>query len=177
MAERVLVDFPAEQVDVRVMVPTALPAGLLDPAPLTVPLYHEGADGVLVSAEPSLLPPRSRVRERDRLAEKRAVQLATQGLEADGWVLTRDCQKDGVGYDLEFHKHGRRLKVEVKGVQASQLAFNLTPKEFWRATTDEEWVLVVVTSVLAPRQPKVHLVSRDQVVAGQRVVKSYRVRL
>jgi hypothetical protein len=176
-AERVLTDFPVDGVQVSINVPDALPEGLLGSGYSHVPQYTEAEDGRVTAMEPHVLPPRPRDARRNKAAEVRAVQLATKALEEQGWVLERDCQKDGVGYDLRFAKGTRRLKVEVKGIQGSRLAFNLTPKEVWRAERDPEWVLVAVTSVLSPAAPKVHLLSRDRVVTARRVVTGFRVTL
>lgn len=116
-------------------------------------------------------------RKRDRLAELRAVELATKALEADGWSMSADRQTDGVGYDLEFRRADRRLHVEVKGVQGADLTFNLTPKEWWRVKTDEEFVVVAVTSVLSPRSYTVNLLARDRLASATRRATGYRLDL
>ena len=98
-----------------------------------------------------------------------------EALKRDGWTRSANRQSDGVGYDLEFTKNARTLKVEVKGIQGRTLAFNVTPKEWWRAETDPDWVLVAVTSVLSPRDFRLHLLTRNVVVGGTRTVASYRL--
>ncbi|MCR2825679.1 DUF3883 domain-containing protein, partial [Microbacterium sp. zg.Y909] len=109
-----------------------------------------------------------------RLAEIRGIKYAIRSLTADGWVLERDCQQDGVGYDLLFKREDRLLKVEVKGIQGPALIFNLTPKEWWRATTDPDWILVAVTGVLSPLEPKVNVVTRQQIASSRRMALGYR---
>lgn len=176
MAKRVLDDFPSEAVHPHVHVPEELPAGVLAGPPAKAPQYAEAAPGALAGEDASDFGERSPAdRQRDKLAEKRAVELAIEALKRDGWKPTADRQADGVGYDLEFVKGTRCLKVEVKGIQGRALAFNLTPKEWWRAETDPRWVVLAVTSVLSPKDFKVHLLTRDAVMASKRVITGYRL--
>jgi hypothetical protein len=175
VAERVLSDFPAAEVDIIVRVPDDLPQGRLRPEPAVAANYDERDDRV-VTADSAAVPGRRRQdAKRDRLAELRAIELATRAMIRGGWRLARDRQADGVGYDLEFERDARTLKVEVKGIQGPDVVFNLTPKELWRAETDDAWVLLAVTSVLSPTEPKPHLLPRDRVVAAKRVVTGYRL--
>lgn len=176
IAERVFSEHPSASVPVSISVPRTLPAGTLPSGPVRQPSYTETATGEVTPADPSLLVPRSINRARDQVAEKRAVELATKALQQDGWKLTKDRQKDGCGYDLEFERSGQVLKVEVKGVVSELLAFNVTTKELWRAETDDRWVVVAVTSILAP-VPKVNLVTRDRVVSAKRSITGYRIQL
>ncbi len=78
---------------------------------------------------------------------------------------------------LEITNGTQTLHVEVKGVQGSRLAFNLTPKEYWRAETDPEWVVVAVTSVLSPTNYRLNLVTRDTIVTADRVITGFRLTL
>lgn len=172
-AKRVLTDFPAEAGVATLVVPDVLPAGTVIPAPAAAPTYVESEDHESVTT--TNLPPRPTNVERNREAEQRAVTLTRLALEADGWTLTRDCQKDGIGYDLRFAKDARELHVEVKGVQSSTLAFNMTPKETWRLETDPDFVVVAVTSVLSPRDYKLHLLTRMQLASASRIVTGYRL--
>ena len=178
VAQRVQNGFPATPSSVPSLgVPDQLPPGRLQARrPPRSPEYRDTDDGRVVQRN---APPRGvrtlTERKRDKLAELRAVDLATAALEADGWTMSRDCQADGVGYDLEFERDGRLLKVEVKGVQGVRKAFNLTPKEWWRAETDPKWVVVVVTSVLSPSRYQLHLLTRKQVVEASRMVTGYRL--
>lgn len=175
IAQRVSVDFPASVEAPSVSVPVTLPGGRLPLQEPEVPEYREAPDGSGVDG-PTGMPARSTSeRRKDKIAEERAVELAAQALSSDGWTMTADRQKDGVGYDLEFERDRRRLKVEVKGVQGSRLAFNLTPKEAWRAETDRDWVVVVVTNVLSPTAYKVTLLTRTEIAAAKRVVTGYRL--
>ena len=103
--------------------------------------------------------------------------LATKALENEGWTLDGDRQADGVGYDLDFSKDGRVLKVEVKGIQGHQLQFNVTPKEYWRALTDEAFVVIAVTSVLSPTAFKINFLTRDEVVSSPRTITGYRIKI
>ena len=65
--------------------------------------------------------------------------------------------------------------MEVKGIQGTRLAFNLTPKELWRATIDDSWVLVAVLSVLSPTSFSPVLLDRKEVVEAPMVATGYRV--
>ncbi|QTE30029.1 protein NO VEIN domain-containing protein [Pengzhenrongella sicca] len=177
VAERVLHDFPIRDDDVPSLeIPDPLPTGVHGGGLVLVPRYIETATG-LVSDDPNALPARPRDRKRDKIAEQRAVELATKALVKDGWVLHSDRQKDGVGYDLEFKRADAQLNVEIKGIVGRRLAFNITPKELWRAQTDPRWVLIAVTDVLTPRSFSLHVVTRDRVAAADRAVTGYRIRL
>jgi hypothetical protein len=175
VAERVLEDFPTTGQAPAIEVPDQLPATVPSSPPPVRPDYRVEPDDRLAALDPLLAAPRRRDPKRDRLAELRAVELVTKALEGQGWALARDCQGDGVGYDLKFTKGTRLLKVEVKGIQGSRLAFNLTPKEFWCAETDPDWILVAVTSVLSPSAYQLHTVTRDRIVTAPRTVTAYRV--
>lgn len=157
-----------------VAVPVDLPSGQIPAGSEEALNYAESDDGS-VSGKRSFVPRTPEERRKDKLAEKRAVSLATEGLVAAGWMLERDRQADGVGYDLEFAKGGRVLHVEVKGIQGRRPTFNLTPKELWRATWDDSWVLVAVTNVLSPSAYEIELIPRDAVLSYRRVVTGYRV--
>lgn len=177
IAERVAHDFPPNPGPTGrtvIAVPKDLPVGLLEGGQPESPVYVE-EDGAL--SGPSSPRRSAEDRRRDKFAEERAVQVATDSLERDGWSLERDRQMDGVGYDLHFVRQDRQLKVEVKGIQGPRLAFNLTPKEWWRATTDEAFVVLAVTSVLSPDDYRVHLVTRDLIVSAPRLITGYRVQI
>jgi len=176
VAERVIQDFPIEDADPSITIPDTLPTIVPASMPATTPTY-EVTEGKVTAHGADTVPPQSRNRRRDKLAEERAVALTIKALEKAGWTYAKDCQQDGTGYDLEFSRAGQNLHVEVKGIQGSNLAFNVTPKEFWRAETDPEWVVVAVTSVLSPANFKLHLITRDRVVAASRVITGFRLRL
>lgn len=175
VAERVLNELPLPERAPLLDVPDDLPQGEMEVSPATTPTYTESAteDGPVASDD---LPPAPRDRKKAKAAEERAVQLTRQALEADGWVLKRDCQKDGVGYDLIYARGARDLHVEVKGIMSSTLAFNLTPKEAWRVETDPRFVLVAVTNVLSPTAFKLHLLDRFHLASAARVITGYRLR-
>lgn len=175
VVRRLVDEHPVTDLSPRIRVPASLPTGELVVTPLVEAAYSEDEAGDVVANQSLFQIPPHRDPAADRLAERRAIELATRALEADDWTLTRDRQADGCGYDLEFGKAGRRLKVEVKGIQGSTLTFNLTPKEFWRAETDDEWVVIAVTSVLSPTSPGVHLIARDTILRARRVVLGYRL--
>jgi hypothetical protein len=175
VAKRVLSDFETEKEDPLVEVPDELPHGVLTGSIPFTPTYVESPNGALHVDQPALQFSRSSDVTKNRLAERRAVELATAGLEASGWILAADRQGDGVGYDLEFTRGDEVLKVEVKGIQGPKLQFNVTPKEYWRAETDDRWLLVAVTSVLSPHAYAIHVISRDRILAARRVVTGYRL--
>jgi len=80
--------------------------------------------------------------------ETRAIEIATAYMQLQGWTLTRDCQKDGVGFDLEFAKGDETLLVEVKGIGGPGIAFNMTAKEWHLCKTNDRFLLIAVTNVL-----------------------------
>lgn len=176
IAERVAEDFPPDAAPDALAVPDELPGGTLSGREPRRLHYLESPTGVAAPGAPPAGGRSPADRKRDKAAEQRAVQIATAALAAGGWKLAADRQAEGVGYDLEFARDGRTLKVEVKGIQGRDVAFNLTPKEWWRAETDPEWVVVAVTNVLSPRAFAVHLLARDTVLEADRVVTGYRVR-
>ncbi len=80
--------------------------------------------------------------------ESRAIEIATAYMQLQGWTLARDCQRDGVGFDLEFAKGDETLLVEVKGIGGPAIAFNMTAKEWHLCTTNSKFLLIAVTNVL-----------------------------
>lgn len=172
-AERVRTEFPASSETPRLEIPDSLPSGVMILEPASEPVYVE--DPNTSTATSSDLPPRPSKTENNRAAEKRAVDLTRAALEADGWVLARDCQKLGTGYDLEYTKGADDLHVEVKGIQSTTLAFNMTPKESWRLETDPCFVVVAVTSVLSPHDYNLHLLTREHLAKAKRVVTGFRL--
>lgn len=175
VAERVSLDFPSPSKAPVIHVPDTLPAGTMSGPEPKQPTYEDSSSGVKSEGAPPSGARTPAEQKRDKVAEQRAVELAIAAIEADGWVLSADRQADGVGYDLEFTSNDRLLKVEVKGIQGRALAFNLTPKEWWRAETDSDWIVVAVSSVLSPKDFRLHLLTRDQIVEGSRVVTGYRL--
>lgn len=179
LVERMLArDFPVTGAVAPMEVPDELPRGALRlepiefaPATDRLAAYAVGED----DDRPERVTGSIRSTSRDRLAERRAIDIATEAMLAAGWSLVRDCQADGVGYDLEFERNGRNLRVEVKGIQGPFLRFNLTPKELAVASTNDEWILVAVTSVLSPRDFKPVVLTRDVVCAARREPLGFRV--
>lgn len=147
--------------------------GPLVAAPDVVPTYVEEPDGVLVSERV----PRRRTAstEVNRAIEKSAIELVKCAFDRSGWKLARDRQADGAGYDLDFVSGAQRRKVEVKGIQGDRLEFNLTPKEFWRAKEDPEFLLVAVTGALDEGRRRIHVVSRESLLGMPRIATGYRV--
>jgi hypothetical protein len=72
--------------------------------------------------------------------------------------------------DVEYH-------VEVKGIQSPVLAFNVTPKEWWRCETDDAFLILAVTRVLTADDYYIHVLPRDRVASAERIVNGYRIRL
>jgi len=172
---RQLMDHYATQLEVpAVFLPEQLTAGVLPPPTVMTPAYSVTGSG-LQSNSPNLEFRAPRNSQKSKVIEKAAVLLATRSLEAAGWTFQSDRQGDGVGYDLEFTYGAGQLHVEVKGVQGSNLTFNLSPKELWAAQNDPAWVLVVVTSALSSKGKRVHAVARQEVLAGAFMVTGYRV--
>lgn len=174
-AERVREDFPADAVLTTIKMPSSLPRSVPPSSEPTPPRYVEDGEDLKVTAGEDR--PKSNNPRSDKLAELRAVELTVEALRNSGWSVERDRQSDGVGYDISFSDGVQTLHVEIKGIQGSRLAFNVTPKEYWRAENDERWVLVAVTSVLSPRDFQLHLITRDRIVAARRSITGYRLTL
>nr|WP_232530762.1 DUF3883 domain-containing protein [Microlunatus antarcticus] len=113
----------------------------------------------------------------DKYIERRAVHVAKVYLANQGWRLHRDCQKLGVGYDLEFRKGDSSLNVEVKGIQGSSLSFNMTALEWARVVNDPDFIVIAVTGVIQATTTQVHILTRDRLAAGERRVVQYRMNL
>lgn len=139
--------------------------------------YQEDGDGVRPLRTQGWADARARDSTSNRLIEAAATSLVLASMDASGWSLVRDRQADGCGYDLEFHGHGRSVHVEVKGISSSVLAFNLTPKELWRAESDPDWVLMAVQDISRPAYTRITTLSRRQIAEASRAVLGYRVRL
>lgn len=175
VAQRVLDEVPPLDPAPPLLVPSVLPTGIIDLQPPAGPTYREAEPGTPVTSGD--LPPTSKNVVRNKLAETRAVDLVKRALAAQGWALKRDCQKDGVGYDLHYVKGARHLLVEVKGIIGDKVAFNLTPREAWRIETDPDFVLIAVTNVLSPAAYELNLLTRDQLAQAQRLITGYRMTL
>lgn len=182
IAQQILESFPVEDdADVELVpgdaLPDVMPSGQLSPLGAFTRDYASGrpASGNIPGALGDLPPRTPSQRRRDKLAEVRAVQIATKFLADRDWTLASDHQASGDGFDLRFASGARTLNVEVKGVQGSELAFNLTPKEWWRAQTDPLFVVLAVTSVLSPRKYFVNVVTRDRLMTARREILSYRL--
>lgn len=113
-------------------------------------------------------------RQRNKAAEVRAVEIASAYMQSQGWFLSRDCQREGCGYDLEFVRGAARLHVEVKGIQASRIAFNMTAKEWHVCKTDGQFVLIAVTNVLHKDRCRVNVLWPHQIVSLARHATQYR---
>lgn len=173
---RLLNDFPADQVVLEVDIPDVMPEEARVLGRTVVPQYAPRDTGLVAVNAPGR-PNGSSNQGRNKLTEQRAISLVRHSLEFAGWTCTRDCQADGVGYDLEFSKGSRQLHAEVKGIQGSLLTFNITPKECWRAENDRDWLLLAVTNVLSPAQAEIHVITRDRIVAADRTVTGFRLSL
>ena len=175
VGRRLAQDFPVDVAGARIDIPDALPFEPQALTPVEVPHYVEDGDGLRLDYPD--LPRRGTDPRSDRLAEQRAVALVIKAFEDKGWRLVRDRQLDGVGYDLLMGNDGRELHVEVKGIQGSRIAFNMTPKEVWRLEFDPFFVVVAVTSVLSPRDPRIHFLTSADLSSARRVVTGYRLTL
>lgn len=86
--------------------------------------------------------------EKNKLVERRAVELVTDRYRQAGWqVESREAA--GCGYDLECRKGAIVEHVEVKGLSGSDLTFHLTHGEARTAKTDLAFVLFIVANALS----------------------------
>jgi hypothetical protein len=122
-------------------------------------------------------PPRGRRRrgKLDRWAEKRAVHIALVYLEEAGWQLVADRQTEGVGFDLEFSRHGSALLVEIKGIQSNRLAFNMTALEWATALASPNYLVLAVTDVLSLTGFKVNALGQEELFAMGRAPVQFRL--
>lgn len=116
-----------------------------------------------------------RERELDRRAELRAVEIVRVYLADRGWSVHKDRQKDGVGYDLDVTNGKDFLKVEVKGIQSTRLAFNMTAKEWVVAMANANYVVITVNKVLT-ESFYVTILNRGSLSKLQRQVTQIRLR-
>lgn len=111
---------------------------------------------------------------KNKAAEIKAIEIATAYLHSQGWILKRDCQKLGLGYDLQFGRATEELHVEVKGIRGSRLAFNMTAKEWHTCKTDRQFLLLAITSVLDRNSFTINVLWPHQVVSLSRRATQYR---
>ncbi|MBI2302221.1 MAG: DUF3883 domain-containing protein [Armatimonadetes bacterium] len=98
--------------------------------------------------------------EQRREVEQAAVACVTRRYQARGWQV-ESVEDQKVGYDL-LCRTGRQLAhVEVKGVQGTELAFNITAGEVACARHDGFWTLCVVCSALSER-PRLRRFAREE---------------
>jgi len=69
---------------------------------------------------------------------------------------------------------GGPRKVEVKGIGGTDLAFNLTAKEYELSRSDQPWLLVAVTGALGA--PSVRLIEPSELHGFSIAPTQYRVR-
>ena len=131
-----------------------------------------------VSREANGQSPEGRRNGRDSATNKakeiRAVEIATAYMQWQGWAMTRDRQRDGVGYDLEFARGDEVLLVEVKGIGGPAIAFNMTTKEWHLCTTNKRFLLLAVTNVLDNDAFRVHPLWPADICRFQRKATQYR---
>ena len=76
---------------------------------------------------------------------------------------TADRKRDKVGYDLEFYDGTRTRHIEVKGSKGSDVIFELTAQEMYRAQTDSDWFVIFVGKA-RENHPMVQVLSRKQIL-------------
>src|SRR5690606_31181826 len=77
-----------------------------------------------------------------------AVEHVTWHFLAGGYVVDAR-ETDNVGWDLEATRGREMLRLEVKGLSASEILVELTPNEYAKMREHREsWRLCVVTSAL-----------------------------
>ena len=84
--------------------------------------------------------------------EAAAIKVVWLYYEAAGYRVT-SVEADNVGWDLLASKGSRTLRVEVKGVSASTIYFELTPNEYFKLKelANQYRVCVVCDALTAPR--------------------------
>ena len=115
--------------------------------------------------------------ETNKFAEKRAIHVVKTYFDLNGWLLKRDRQLDGCGYDLEFVKADQELHVEVKGIKGPNISFNLTELEWQRVLDDELFVVAAVTEVLKSETENLSLINRAEIAAAKRRILQFRIEI
>ncbi len=90
--------------------------------------------------------------ETNKEVERAAERIVGRSLRREGWQVTK--MKPGCGYDLSCRRNGHSLHVEVKGVQGTEPAFNITAGEVRQAGRDRDFRLSAVTSALT-KHPRI----------------------
>ena len=128
------------------------------------------------------LPPDSPLREREfgagrgdaesnKEVENAAMKAAVQWYEKRGWKV-EDYSKKGVGYDLHCTRKGREEHVEVKGISGNVESFDMYVTEEERATTDENFVVFVVTRA-RESNPRISRYTRSEFLGKFRIEATY----
>lgn len=169
---RLTKDFPVEAATPQLQIPEEPQSTIHRLPPAEEPIYEEDPDRKRLDSLD--LPRRSMNAQSNKEVEQRAVGLVLKAFEDRGWLLEKDCQLDGVGYDLRFRKDKRELHVEVKGIQGSRLAFDMTPKEVWRLQDDPDFAVVAVTSALSPRNYQLRYLTSEHLAQARRVAAGWR---
>lgn len=113
-------------------------------------------------------------RERNKRIEQAGINEAIRFYGQQGFDLTRDCQNDGVGYDLQFARGADEVHAEVKGIAGQELTFNLTAKERDMASTDPHFRLIAVNGCLGT--PSVTVLTGAELLRMDLRATQYRVR-
>ncbi len=88
---------------------------------------------------------------RNKTIEDAAIAKVVEELGRHGWIVTKDVQRQrGLGYDLVLaHETSDAIvHAEIKGVEAAEVAFNMTGAEWVTAEADPHFRLLVVTEAL-----------------------------
>lgn len=110
----------------------------------------------------------------DKAAEERAIHITRYRLHKLGWELTRDCQKMGTGYDLEYRCGNDVALVEVKGIRGTELAFNMTAKEWATAVARRNFFVIAITKVLTDIH-EIHILGQAQLFQMRRTPTQFRL--
>lgn len=102
----------------------------------------------------------SKHRDVDRCiaVEKAAYEAVIRKYESMDFVV-RAVWKDKVGWDLEADRDGRKLHIEVKGTEHSEIRPELTPNEYTKSNI-VSYRICLVTGVLSAK-PSVHTFKRN----------------
>ena len=109
--------------------------------------------------------------ESNKEVENAAMKAAVQWYEERGWKV-EDYSKKGVGYDLHCTRNGREEHVEVKGISGNVESFDMYVTEERRATTDENFVVFVVTRA-RESSPRISRYTRSEFLGKFRIEATY----
>lgn len=93
--------------------------------------------------------------EQNRKVEQAAVGIVAEWYRREGWQVT-SVEAQRCGFDLLCRRDGTEAHVEVKGAAGNERRFIVTAGELRHATSDDRFMLALVTNALGKRPTLEH---------------------